>query len=179
MAAPDQFRGCPGHPRLPGLSPKKDVDARDKRGHDDGEDDSTRAKFAVVKRKSATRRVTTWLHPGVHAAVIGLVLWFVVWVWSFAGAGVTDYLLFIVSGFIFIAVSLPLILSRVGCTHGDAAKGDDKPASFRDWARWDFDTWQGPLTGTQAAMQILLPIAAAAFGMMALGIVFRVIEHGM
>jgi hypothetical protein len=28
---------CPGHPRLAGLAPKKDVDARDKRGHDDGE----------------------------------------------------------------------------------------------------------------------------------------------
>jgi hypothetical protein len=76
-----------------------------------------------------------------------LVAWFVVWVWSFAGVGVTDYLLFIVSGFIFIAVSLRLILSRVGrahnATNGDAPKGDDKPASFRHWARWDFDTWGG------------------------------------
>src|SRR5215813_11127478 len=31
-------RACPGHPRLTGLSlRKKDVDARDKRGHDGGE----------------------------------------------------------------------------------------------------------------------------------------------
>jgi hypothetical protein len=133
--------------------------------------------------ETATRPVTSWLHPWVHAAVIGLVLWFVVWVWSFAGVGVTDYLLFIVSGFIFIAVALPLILSRVGrapeATNGDGVKGDDKPPSFRDWARWDFDTWQGRLTGTEAAMQILLPIAAAAFGMMALGIAFQIVEHGV
>ena len=63
------------------------------------------------KRTSTTRPKTNWLHPRVYAAVIGLVVWFVVWVWSFAGVGVTDYLLFIVSGFFFIAVSLPLILS--------------------------------------------------------------------
>ena len=133
--------------------------------------------------ETATRPVTSWLHPWVHAAVIGLVLWFVVWVWSFAGVGVTDYLLFIVSGFIFIAVALPLILSRVGrahnATNGDATKRDDKPAPFRDWARGDFDIWQGRLTGAQAAMQIILPIAAAAFGMMALGIAFQIVEHGV
>ena len=28
---------CPGHPRLHGTHPKKDVDARAKPGHDDGE----------------------------------------------------------------------------------------------------------------------------------------------
>ena len=107
------------------------------------------------KSTTAMRPTTSWLHPRVYGAVIGLVAWFVVWVWSFAGIGVTDYLLFIVSGFIFIAVSLPLILSRVGraqnATKDDAANGNDKPASFRDWARWDFDTWQGRLTGAGAA----------------------------
>jgi hypothetical protein len=81
-----------------------------------------------------------------------------------------------------IAVSLPLILSRVGRAHnatdGDATKGDDKPVPFLDWARGDFDTWQGRLTGTQAAMQIVLPIAAAALGMTAIGIAFHVVEHG-
>ena len=135
------------------------------------------------RRKSVTRPVTSRLHPLVHAAVIGLVIWFVVSVWSFAGVGVTDYLLFIVSGFIFIALALPLILSRVGRAHdptnGDAAKGDDKPPSFRDWARRDFDTWQGRLAGTHAATQILLPIAAAAFGMTALGIAFQIVKHGV
>jgi hypothetical protein len=135
------------------------------------------------KSTSATPRTTSWLHPRVYAAVIGLVAWFVLGVWSFAGVGVTDYLLFIVSGFIFIAVSLPLILSRVGradnATNGDAANSDENPASFRDWARWDFDTWQGRLTGTQAATQILLPIAAAAFGMTALGIAFHIVEHAV
>ena len=135
------------------------------------------------KSTTAMRPTTSWLHPRVYGAVIDLVTWFVVWVWSFAGIGVTDYLLFIVSGFIFIAVSLPLILSRVAraqnATKDDAANGNDKPASFRDWARWDFDTGQGRLIGAEAATQILLPIAAAAFGMTALGIAFRIVEHSV
>jgi hypothetical protein len=40
---------CPGHPRLslPPRARKQDVDARDKRGHDDGEADSICAKIAV------------------------------------------------------------------------------------------------------------------------------------
>lgn len=99
------------------------------------------------------------------------------------GAGVTDYLLFIVSGFILFAVALALVLSRVG--HGReaapdaAAGGDDRPQSFREWAATDFETWQGRLSGGQAAILILLPIAAAALGMTAFGIAYHIAERGM
>ena len=34
------------------------------------------------------RSVTSSLHPWVYATLIGLALWFVLWIWSFAGAGV-------------------------------------------------------------------------------------------
>ena len=61
----------------------------------------------------AKRLETSGLHPRVYATLIGLSLWFVVWVWSFFGAGVTDYLLFIVSGFIGVVIALQLILSSV------------------------------------------------------------------
>lgn len=128
--------------------------------------------------KDVARPVTSWLHPRVYALLVGLALWLVLSVWSFAGGGVTDYLLFIVSGFVLIAVALPFILWRVGRTDDGATEGDDRPASFRDWASWDFDTWQGRLSGAQAAAQILLPIAAVAFGMTAFGIALHVAEHG-
>ncbi len=127
--------------------------------------------------KDAARPVTSRLHPRVYTLLIGLALWLALSVWSFAGAGVTDYLLFVVSGFIFIAVALPLILSRVGRTD-NAATGHDAQPSFREWASCDFDTWQGRLSGAQAALQILLPIAAAAFGMTAFGIAFHIAEQG-
>jgi hypothetical protein len=79
----------------------------------------------------AARSVTRWLHPRVYAVLIGLALWFVLWIWSFAGPGVTDYLLVIVSGFILVAVTLTLILSRVEhndpAIDADEAKISDKP----------------------------------------------------
>jgi hypothetical protein len=135
------------------------------------------------------RPVVKGLHPRVYKLAIALAAWLVLSVWIFAAGGVTDYLLTIVSGFIGIAVGLPLILSRVGHNDG-AADPHSKSAveqsnsdiarqmSFRDWADSDFDTWQGRLSGRQAAVQILLPIAAVAFGMTAFGIALHVAEHG-
>jgi hypothetical protein len=75
------------------------------------------------------RPVTSGLHPLVYTLLIVLAAWFALAVWSFAGGGVVDYLLFIVSGFVYIA------------------------------------------------LQILLPIAAAAVGMTAIGIVFHIAEQ--
>jgi hypothetical protein len=131
----------------------------------------------------AKRLVTSGLHPRVYAAMIALSLWFVVWVWSFfsagAGAGVAGYLLFIVSGFIGVVIALQLILSSVRrpteIPNSNTAK-DDTP-SFQDWVRGYFDTEDGPLRSAEAATIILLPIAAAAVGMMIFGIEFQIVEH--
>jgi hypothetical protein len=130
-----------------------------------------------ISSREAGRPVTNQLHPRVYLMIIGLTLWLVLSVWIFAGTGMADYLLFIVSGFIFIAVALPVILSRVARSD-TAEKSDTRLQSFRDWAASDFDTWQGRLSGTQAATQILLPIAAVAFGMTAFGIVLHIVERG-
>jgi hypothetical protein len=108
--------------------------------------------------------------------LIAFSAWFALAVWIFAGRGVTDYLLFIVSGFIFVVVTLQLILSRVGRT-ARAGKLNDNWASFRAWAKSDFETWEDRLSGAQAAVHILLPIAAAAFGMTAFGIIFYITER--
>src|SRR5262249_45362890 len=124
----------------------------------------------------AGRPVSKRLHAGVYGTLIGLALWLIMSVWLFAGGGVTDYLLFIVSGFIVVAVGLPFILSRVG-RNGDAATSGVAQRSFRDWAANDFDTWQGRLQGREAALQILLPIAAVAIGMTIFGVAFHVAEH--
>jgi hypothetical protein len=115
------------------------------------------------------------LHPRVYAILIGLALWFVLSAWIFAGSGVIDYLLFIISGFITIAVVLPGILSAVG--RGERAGDNAYPPSFRRWARSGFEIWQGRLTGIEATVQILLPIAAVAFGMTAIGIALHIAER--
>ena len=121
------------------------------------------------------QKVTNRLHPRVYTILIAMTAWFALAVWSFAGYGVVNYLLFIVNGFILIAVMLPLILSHVG--HDNSAERDDKKPSLRDWARWDYDTCVGRLSGAEAATEILLPIAAAAIGMTAIGIIFYVTER--
>jgi hypothetical protein len=86
-----------------------------------------------------------------------------------------------VSGFIAIVVALQLVLSRVGrapeATSDDTIEDSNKPPSFREWARGDFDIEHGRLSGADAAILILLPIAAAAFGMTAFGITFLIVEH--
>lgn len=128
----------------------------------------------VNKDKSAerpsTHETTDLLHPRVYALMIGLAVWLVMSVWIFfSGVGSTDYLLAIVSGFIFIAVALQFILSRQRRRHSE-------PPSLRTWGSWDFDTWTGKLRGSHAAAEILLPIAAVAFGMTAFGIVLRLVE---
>jgi hypothetical protein len=125
------------------------------------------------------RVVTSDLHPRVYAALIGLSLWFVVWLWSFFGAGVTDYLLFIVSGFIGVVIALWLILSSVRRPTEVANSNTDQPPSFHDWVHGDFETEHGPLSSAHAAIIILLPILAAAIGMMVFGIEFQIVEHAM
>ena len=81
----------------------------------------------------APRPPTNSLHSRVYTLLIVLAGWFALAVWSFAGGVVVDYLLFIVSGFVFIAVTLPLILSRVRRTK-DTTLQDDEQLSLRDWA---------------------------------------------
>ena len=107
--------------------------------------------------------------------LIVLTAWFAVAVWSFVGAGLVDYLLVIVSGFIFVTTALILILSRVGRTDNPA----DKPPPLREWARWDYETCAGRLPGAQAATQILLPIVAAAVGMTVIVLIFYASERSM
>lgn len=123
------------------------------------------------RASGGSRPSTNWMHPGVHAILIAFTAWFALAVWSFAGQGVVNYLLFIVSGFIFVAVALPLILAGVG-HDGHAATREENAPSLRDWAKCEYETSAGKVSGAAAAAQILLPIAAAAVGMTAIGIIF-------
>jgi hypothetical protein len=124
--------------------------------------------------------LTSRAHPGVYGILIGLTVWFVAAAWFFSGGGgITNYLLFIVSGFLIcLAVGLPLILFRVARARPalqgrSSIKGYQQPP-LRDWMQWIYDTKTGRLSGSSAMAQILLPIAAAAIGMTAIGIIYRI-----
>jgi hypothetical protein len=46
--------------------------------------------------------------------------------------------------------------------------------SLRDWSAGDFAVWGSKLKSTHAAIDMLLPLAAVAFGLTAIGIVFLI-----
>jgi hypothetical protein len=122
------------------------------------------------------------LHPRIYTIVNGLAVWFVLAAWIFAGGGISDYLLLIVSGFIGVCIGLTLILASVATVEklptGEPSEGEPKRQSFRDWARGSFGTWSGPLSGKQATVQVLLPFAAAALGMTIFGFLLRFAAAG-
>jgi len=115
---------------------------------------------------------TSLLHPRVYWVLAGLSLWLVLSVWIFfSGVGSTDYLLAIAGGFILLVVGFQFLLSRVRGTEGHQGR-----PSYHEWKSRNFDTWTGRLRGSQAVVEILLPMAAVAFGMTAFGIVLHLVE---
>src|SRR5690348_4223858 len=108
-----------------------------------------------------TRPATDRLHPGVYVALVFLALWFVASAWGFRGDGHTDYLLVVASGLIFMAMSIPIMLWR---SHPHPEQPPSR--SLREWVSTrEFRTWQDRVEAKSAAIEILLPVAAVAFGM--------------
>jgi hypothetical protein len=113
------------------------------------------------------------LHPWVYTAIAGLALCYVIAVWfGFAGSEYTDYLLTIASFFVLGAMVLPFVAWRVWRANrgSSGARGEQ---SFRQWAHGEFDIGQGHVSGAAATVEVLLPIAAVAFGMLAFAVVAR------
>jgi hypothetical protein len=113
------------------------------------------------------------VHPRVYEVVAALAIWLILSAWVFfAGGGYTSLSLGVVTLFFLMAVGLPLIMSRVG--HGlEDAEHDHRPAApFQEWASGDIDVSGGRLLGYDAAVQVLLPIAAVSIGMTLIGLAF-------
>jgi hypothetical protein len=135
------------------------------------------AKATLAIHDGSNRPVTDQLHPTVYKLAAGLVLWFVMSAWVFFHhQGDMDLLLTVVSGLLFVAVLLPYILWRVrrGEHVADVAEAVEQRPSFRAWAFGDFETGLGRLRGLDATIDILLPLAGVAFGLMLLGLVFAI-----
>ena len=132
------------------------------------------------KRQPTNQRVVRDLHPAIYMALVGLTLWLGLAIWGFGYDGQTDYLLVIVSGFLFIAVAIPSTLALMVYRHKnvDEQKSSGEP-SLQEWMKGNFDTWQDRVKGRNAAVEVLLPMAAIAIGMTAFAIILHFTEVGM
>jgi hypothetical protein len=57
--------------------------------------------------------------------------------------------------------------------------GETPSETLATWLRGRFDTWTDIERPSTAAVEILLPLAAVAFGLTALGIVFQLTRAGV
>jgi hypothetical protein len=124
------------------------------------------------------------LHPMVQKAAAGLLIWFVVSAWLlFGGAGYIDLALTMVSVLVFMALAIPWAIWRAGVVarrRDEATSAAETPSeTFTTWLNGRFATWTDDENSSTAAVEILLPLAAVAFGLTAIGIVFQLTHAGV
>jgi hypothetical protein len=113
------------------------------------------------------------LHPIVYRSIVGLTIWLVLSIWLLFDRGTYVSLnLAIITVFFVIVVGIPVVLAFTWRRNSVVHERDQVATSFREWTRSEFATLTGGLSGREAAMQILLPIAAVAIGMTIFGLVF-------
>jgi hypothetical protein len=117
------------------------------------------------------------LHPRIYAGAVGLVAWFALAAWIlFDRQDDIALPLMMASVLLLIAVLIPLALAWVWRRHG----ADDRhpgAVTFREWRTGDFVVWGSRQRGTEAAIDMLLPLAAVAFGLTGIGVVFLICSH--
>ena len=114
------------------------------------------------------------LHRTIYRTAAALVAWFAISAWVlFDRGGEIELPLAMVSVLFVVAVALPWLLSlawrKFHSRHQDAQE-----PSFHDWRSGDFAVWGAKLRGLHAAIDMLLPFAAVAFGLTAIGLVFAI-----
>ena len=118
-------------------------------------------------------RTNDELHPVVYRSIIGLTIWLVLSVWALFSRGAYEGVTAsVITLFFVILVGIPVILWLSWRANTDPNERLGYVAPFREWRTHSFVTWTGSVSGGEAAMQILLPIAAVAFGMTIFGLVF-------
>ena len=113
------------------------------------------------------------LHPLIYRSIVGLTIWLVLSVWVLFSRGAYEGLtLSVITLFFVILIGIPVLLWLTWRRNIDPNEQHNYVAPFGEWISHPFVTWTGGISGRDAAMQILLPIAAVAFGMTIFGLAF-------
>jgi hypothetical protein len=113
------------------------------------------------------------LHPRVYCSIVGLTIWLVLSIWAlFSRGAYVGLILAVITLFFLVAVGIPTLIWLAWRHNAESNAQHDYIASFSEWAMHPFATRTGGILGREAAIQILLPIAAVAFGMTLFGLAF-------
>jgi hypothetical protein len=105
--------------------------------------------------------------------MIALTIWLVLSVWALFSRGAYEGVtLSVITLFFVVLVGIPVVLWLTWRRNTDPNEQHDNVAPYREWSSGSFETWTGGISGREASMQILLPIAAVAIGMTIFGLVF-------
>jgi hypothetical protein len=124
------------------------------------------------------RPVFDHLHPTIYGAAAGLIAWFALMAWVLfdRSSDASDALMWVTVLFV-VAIALLAVLSLVGRKeYGMPHEGHPQPPTLHDWRTGDFEVWGARLHGTDAAIDVLLPLMAVSFGLTAIGIVFVIVR---
>jgi hypothetical protein len=113
---------------------------------------------------------TSELHPLVYAAIVGLALWYVLSVWLLFGAEYAG-LPIVVGMLVLMATGVPLLiwLSWRRFMGADATRS--QCGTFGQWCTREMEIGQGKISARDAAIQVLLPLAAVSFGITVFGLI--------
>jgi hypothetical protein len=118
-------------------------------------------------------RRTNELHPLVYRAMIGLTIWLVLSIWVLFSRGAYEGVtLSIITLFFVVLVGIPVVLWLTWRRNTDPNEQHENVAPYHEWSSGSFETWTGGISGREASVQILLRIAAVAFGMTIFCLVF-------
>jgi hypothetical protein len=139
--------------------------------------------FAMIDKvvnhaESPNRAFSDALHPLLYKVMIGVAVWLVVAAWGFfTGSGHIRIMLAVVTWLVMFTVVLTVTLARIGRRHRARSDGEATAnrTSFGDWARGDFGLWEGRTKASIAAIEIFLPLGAAATAMTLFAIVRAVV----
>ncbi|MDE5441690.1 hypothetical protein GWG65_09565 [Bradyrhizobium sp. CSA207] len=127
----------------------------------------------LAQRREHSLETRSEFHPLVYKAAIGFVALFVIAAWvAFDRRSDIELPLAMVSVLLLVAVFLPYLLWRTWRAAQARPPTLRTNRGFRKWMKGSTQVWQSRLKNSDAAIDMLLPLAAVALGLIALGIVF-------
>ncbi len=110
------------------------------------------------------------LHPAVYKAVVGFTVWLVLSIWALFSGAYFGLMEAVITLFFVVLVGIPTLL-WLSWRHNAEDKNNDSE-TFNEWLVHSFKSATGTVSGREATVQILLPIAAVSFGMTIFGLVY-------